>query len=100
MKPDRTTRSARIHTEVGQIQHYLEKECKRETWTCIYDSKIPQQNDINSCGVFSIKFIEHMVRKIPVCQVNPAFATRYRCELTVHLFKKQFIELNGISSEE
>ncbi|KAI3847545.1 hypothetical protein MKW98_016142, partial [Papaver atlanticum] len=33
MKPDRTTRSARIHTEVGQIQRYLEKECKRGTWT-------------------------------------------------------------------
>ncbi|XP_026426292.1 uncharacterized protein LOC113322429 [Papaver somniferum] len=53
----------------------------------------------NSCGVFAFKFIEHMVRKIPVCEVEPAFATRYRCELAVQLFKKQFIEVNGTSGE-
>ncbi|KAI3849937.1 hypothetical protein MKW98_026851 [Papaver atlanticum] len=47
-----------------------------------------------------LAFIEHMVRKIPVFQVNPAFATRYRCELAVQLFKKQFIEVNGTSGEE
>ncbi|XP_026451004.1 protein CHROMATIN REMODELING 25-like [Papaver somniferum] len=41
-----------------------------------------------------------MVRKKPVCKVKPAFATRYRCELAVQLFKKQFIEVNGTSDEE
>ncbi|KAI3935160.1 hypothetical protein MKW92_005630 [Papaver armeniacum] len=50
-----------------------------QTWCCRYDLKTPKQND-RVCGVFSFKFIEHMVRKIPVCQVQPDFATRYRCD--------------------
>ncbi|KAI3943657.1 hypothetical protein MKW92_006001 [Papaver armeniacum] len=98
LRPNRNNRSSKIHTEVGQIRDYLEKAYNRGTWCCRYDLKTPKQND-SSCGVFSFKFIEHMVRKIPVCQVQPDFATRYRCELAVQLFKKQFIEVNGTSGE-
>ncbi|KAI3878068.1 hypothetical protein MKX03_014336 [Papaver bracteatum] len=46
-----------------------------------------------------LAFIEHMVWKILVCQVQPSFASRYRCELAVQLFKKQFIEVNGTCGE-
>ncbi|KAI3955484.1 hypothetical protein MKW92_006776 [Papaver armeniacum] len=99
LRPNRNNRSSKIHTEVGQIRDYLEKAYNRGPWWCKYDLKTPKQNDSSSCGVFSFKFIEHMVRKIPVCQVQPAFATRYRCELAVQLFKKQFIEVNGTSGE-
>ncbi|KAI3915133.1 hypothetical protein MKW92_029151 [Papaver armeniacum] len=99
LRPNRNNRSSKIHTEVGQIRDYLEKAYNRGTWCCRYDLKTPKQNDSSSCGVFSFKFIEHMVRKIPVCQVQPDFATRYRCELAVQLFKKQFIEVNGTSGE-
>ncbi|KAI3901857.1 hypothetical protein MKW92_023177 [Papaver armeniacum] len=83
LRPNRNNRSSKIHTEVGQIRDYLEKAYNRGTWCCRYDLKTPKQNDSSSCGVFSFKFIEHMVRKIPVCQVQPDFATRYRCELAV-----------------
>ncbi|KAI3953578.1 hypothetical protein MKW92_053386 [Papaver armeniacum] len=99
LRPNRNNRSSKIHTEVGQIRDYLEKAYNRGPWWCRYDLKTPLQNDTSSCGVFSFKFIEHMVRKIHVCQVQPAFATRYRCELAVQLFKKQFIEVNGTSGE-
>ncbi|RZC59027.1 hypothetical protein C5167_006330 [Papaver somniferum] len=92
LRPNRNNHSSKIHPEVGQIRDYLEKAYNRGPWWCRYDLKTPKQNDYNSCGVFDFNFIEHMVRKIPVCEVEPAFATRYRCELAVQLFKKQFIE--------
>ncbi|RZC49535.1 hypothetical protein C5167_017974 [Papaver somniferum] len=99
LRPNRNNRSSKIHPEVGQIRDYLEKAYNRGPWWCRYDLKTPKKNDTNSCGVFAFKFIEHMVRKIPVCEVEPAFATRYRCELAVQQFKKQFIEVNGTSGE-
>ncbi|KAI3858796.1 hypothetical protein MKX03_023439 [Papaver bracteatum] len=46
-----------------------------------------------------LAFIENMVWKIHVCQVQPDFSTRYRCELAVQLFKKQFLEVNDTGGE-
>ncbi|RZC50009.1 hypothetical protein C5167_018440 [Papaver somniferum] len=76
LRPNRNNRSSKTHPEVGQIRDYLEKAYNRGPWWCSFDLKTPMQNDTNSCGVLAFKFIEHMVRKKPVCKVKPAFATR------------------------
>ncbi|XP_026407326.1 sentrin-specific protease 1-like isoform X4 [Papaver somniferum] len=77
--PPRTGKNTNIYEEIEILREYLRGVMGSGEWHCIFYSKnLPQQTDGSSCGVFAIKFIEHMIRDISFQKIEqsktPQFA--------------------------
>ncbi|KAI3919451.1 hypothetical protein MKW98_030162 [Papaver atlanticum] len=91
--PPRNGKSANIYEEIEILHKYLRGVTGSGEWHCIFYKDLPQQTDGSSCGVFAIKFIEHMIRDISFQKIEQSKTPRFRCEIALQLFKKQLIEV-------
>ncbi|MCL7044637.1 hypothetical protein MKW94_004645 [Papaver nudicaule] len=90
LRPASPCRSDNVPEEIQLLCAYLEKSTGGD-WKCVYFEEIHRQTDGNSCGVFAIKFIEHMVRNVCLKQIDQNKIPRFRCEMAMQLFLQQLM---------
>ncbi|KAI3976097.1 hypothetical protein MKX01_016780 [Papaver californicum] len=49
---------------------------------------------VGSCGVYALKYVEYLIRGVPLSCIKKEYLHRYRCEIAVQLFKKESIKVN------
>ncbi|MCL7030045.1 hypothetical protein MKW94_026687 [Papaver nudicaule] len=71
MRPQPNTSSDRVYKEIKVIRDYLEDKAGKGECEVEFDESGPQQDKKNtSCGVYALKFVEHIIRGIHLSESN------------------------------
>ncbi|KAI3979716.1 hypothetical protein MKX01_013811 [Papaver californicum] len=95
MRPKPNTSSQPVHTEIETIRQELKERVGLGNWRVEYEEGFPQQVPRTiSCGVYSLKFIEKLIRGIELSRISKSAILQYGREIAIQLYKKKFIEVN------
>ncbi|KAI3958703.1 hypothetical protein MKW98_030368, partial [Papaver atlanticum] len=87
MRPPRSSRSDGVYPEITHIGEYFWNYIETD-WYAKFVEDCPQQPDITSCGVYSLKFVEHLIRGFDLKAIDESQILRYRREIAVQIYKK------------
>ncbi|KAL6291980.1 hypothetical protein ACE6H2_000122 [Prunus campanulata] len=75
-----------------EVEKVKQKEMKMSNFlpfTICSIVDVPRQSDGASCGIMTVKFIEHLSVGIPLDKVNPSKITYYRLKLAIKAFRRE-----------
>ncbi|KAI3914965.1 hypothetical protein MKW98_020512, partial [Papaver atlanticum] len=87
MRPQRSSKSDGVYPEITRIGEYLWNYIETD-WYAKFVEDCPQQPDITSCGVYALKFVEHLIRGFDLKAIDESQILRYRREIAVQIYKK------------
>lgn len=90
MRPKRNVSKDGVHEEIRRIANYLDKNWHEGEWRVEFVNDFPQQPDRHSCGVYALKFIEHLIGGTDYKLVDKNKIILYRQEMVVQFHRKEF----------